>query len=42
VTDVWIAGQRKLRERVLVDMDTDALLANARQWRHRIAGIRTQ
>ncbi|MGN6512587.1 MAG: TRZ/ATZ family hydrolase [Lysobacteraceae bacterium] len=40
VTDVWIAGRRKLRERALVDMDEAALLANARQWRERIAAIR--
>ena len=40
VTDVWIAGKRKLRDRVLVDMDTDALLANARRWRARIAQVR--
>jgi len=39
VTDVWIAGHRKLAERVLVDMDIDRLIANARQWRERIAGI---
>ena len=30
-------ASRKLRERVLVDMDTAALVANARQWRDRIA-----
>jgi 5-methylthioadenosine/S-adenosylhomocysteine deaminase len=40
VSDVWIAGQRKLRERVLVDIDTAALIANARQWRSRIASIK--
>ncbi|MEO6138156.1 MAG: TRZ/ATZ family hydrolase [Luteimonas sp.] len=40
VNDVWIAGQRKLRERVLVDMDPAALIANARQWRSRIASIK--
>jgi 5-methylthioadenosine/S-adenosylhomocysteine deaminase len=40
VTDVWIAGQRRLRERALVDMDEAALVANARQWRERIAAIR--
>jgi len=40
VSDVWIAGQRKLAERLLVDMDVDALVANARQWRQRIAGAR--
>ena len=39
VTDVWIAGKRKLRERVLVDMDLDGILANAQQWRARIGGI---
>ncbi|BCT91115.1 N-ethylammeline chlorohydrolase [Lysobacter helvus] len=41
VSDVWIAGQRKLDKRILVDMDTDALVANARQWRDRIATVRT-
>jgi 5-methylthioadenosine/S-adenosylhomocysteine deaminase len=40
VTDVWIAGHRKLRERVLCDMDAEALVANARQWRGRISAIR--
>ncbi|ALN57168.1 TRZ/ATZ family hydrolase [Lysobacter yananisis] len=39
VGDVWIAGKAKLRERVLVDMDAAALVANARQWRERIAAI---
>jgi len=40
VSDIWIAGRRKLREQVLVDMDPAALVANARQWRERIAAIR--
>jgi len=40
VNDVWIAGRAKLRERLLVDMDAAALVANARQWRERIAAIR--
>lgn len=39
VSDVWIAGQPRLRARELVDMDTAALIANARQWRARIAAI---
>lgn len=39
VSDVWIAGQRKLEQRVLVDMDADALVANARQWRERIRSV---
>lgn len=39
VTDVWIDGKRKLRDRELVDMDLDGILANARQWRERIGGI---
>ena len=39
VSDVWIAGTRKLRERGLVDMDAAAIVANARQWRDRIAAI---
>ena len=41
VSDVWIAGQAKLRQRVLVDIDLDGVLANARQWRERIASGRT-
>jgi len=40
VSDVWIAGRPKLRQRELVDMDVAALIANARQWRERIAAIR--
>jgi 5-methylthioadenosine/S-adenosylhomocysteine deaminase len=41
VRDVWIAGRRKLRDRELVDMDLPGILANARQWRGRIASIRS-
>ncbi|MFT4178250.1 MAG: TRZ/ATZ family hydrolase [Thermomonas sp.] len=40
VSDVWIDGVCKLRERVLVDMDIDGVVANARQWRERIAQVR--
>lgn len=40
VSDVWIAGKAKLRQRELVDMDAAALVANARQWQARIAAIR--
>ncbi|HET8555082.1 MAG TPA: TRZ/ATZ family hydrolase [Rhodanobacteraceae bacterium] len=39
VTDAWIAGRARLRDRRLVDMDEAALLANAREWRARIAAI---
>lgn len=39
VSDVWIAGAAKLRERTLVDLDVQALIANARQWRGRIAAL---
>lgn len=39
VSDVWIAGRPKLRDRVLVDMDLDAIVANARQWQERIGAI---
>jgi len=39
VSDVWIAGKPKLRARELIGMDTDALVANAKQWRARIAAI---
>ena len=41
VGDVWIAGVHKLRERELVDMDVAAIVANARQWRERIAAVKT-
>lgn len=37
VTDVWVAGRRKLASRVLVDMDVDAILARTHAWRERIA-----
>jgi len=40
VSDVWIEGDQKLRRRVLVDMDLDGIIANARQWRDRIATVR--
>lgn len=39
VTDVWIDGRPQLREGVLLDIDTAGLIANARQWRGRIAAI---
>jgi 5-methylthioadenosine/S-adenosylhomocysteine deaminase len=37
VSDVWIAGQRKLANRELVDLDVAAILLKARAWRERIA-----
>ncbi len=37
VTDVWIAGRRKLAARELPGMDTVAILARTRAWRERIA-----
>jgi 5-methylthioadenosine/S-adenosylhomocysteine deaminase len=40
VTDVWIAGKRRLRDRQLVDMDLDGILTNARQWRERIGSVK--
>ena len=40
VTDVWIDGKPRLQQRELVGMDSEALIANARQWRTRIAAIR--
>ena len=36
VSDVWIAGRRKLRGRELVDQDAGELLAKARQWQARL------
>ncbi|MBN8888606.1 MAG: TRZ/ATZ family hydrolase [Rudaea sp.] len=37
VSDVWIAGQRKLDDRQLVGIDLDALRGKAREWHERIA-----
>ena len=37
VSDVWIAGRRKLAARGLVDIDTAEVIAKARHWRERIA-----
>ncbi len=37
VSDVWIAGVRKLRNRELTGMDTAEILTKARRWRDRIA-----
>jgi 5-methylthioadenosine/S-adenosylhomocysteine deaminase len=39
VTDVWIAGVRKLAGRELVSMDAMAILARTRAWRERIASV---
>lgn len=39
VTDVWIAGRRKLAARELVGMDVEAMLARTHQWRARIAAV---
>ncbi len=41
VTDVWIDGKTRLCQREVPGMDLDALMANARQWRTRIAAIRS-
>ena len=41
VTDVWIAGVRKLAEGQLVDTDVAGLLARTRQWQQRIAAVRS-
>ncbi len=40
VSDVWIAGVRKLDGGALVDMDIPAIRAKTRQWRERIAAIK--
>ena len=41
VRDVWIAGVRKLEDARLVDIDAGALVAKAREWRQRIAAVRS-
>ena len=38
VSDVWIAGARKLAGRVTVDLDLDEVREKARRWRERLAG----
>ncbi len=37
VSDVWIAGRRKLHERALTDLDVAELRGKAQRWRERIA-----
>jgi len=39
VSDVWIAGKPKLLQRELVEIDLAGVIANARQWRERIASL---
>ncbi len=39
VSDVWIAGRRKLDDGRLTDMDVAEVRARARAWRERIAAI---
>jgi 5-methylthioadenosine/S-adenosylhomocysteine deaminase len=39
VSDVWIAGRRKLCEGALVDMDMDSLRIRTARWRERIASL---
>jgi 5-methylthioadenosine/S-adenosylhomocysteine deaminase len=39
VTDVWIAGKRKLAGRELLDIDTAELLNKTHAWRERIAAV---
>ena len=39
VSDVWIAGVRKLDQGALTDIDLDAVLADSKAWRARIARV---
>lgn len=36
VTDVWVAGKRLLRNRLLTTLDPTAIIAKAQQWREKI------
>ena len=36
VSDVWVAGQHLLKDRVLTTMDLQAIIAKAKQWREKI------
>lgn len=40
VSDVWIDGVAKLSQRVLLDIDSETVLAKTREWQQRIVGIR--
>jgi len=40
VSDVWIAGQCKLRERALVGMDAAELVAMTRRWQERVRAVK--
>ncbi len=37
VSDVWVAGRQLLRDRQLLTLDAEEILARAREWRRRIA-----
>ena len=37
--DVWIGGRARLRDRQLLDVDLEALMARVAEWRTRIAAI---
>jgi 5-methylthioadenosine/S-adenosylhomocysteine deaminase len=37
VSDVWIAGGRKLRDGFAIDLDLDEVREKARRWRERLA-----
>jgi len=37
VTDVWVAGQRRLQERMPTHIDLEALASDVRAWRRRLA-----
>jgi 5-methylthioadenosine/S-adenosylhomocysteine deaminase len=39
VSDVWIAGRRRLKDGALAETDVDALRAKAARWRERIASL---
>jgi 5-methylthioadenosine/S-adenosylhomocysteine deaminase len=38
VTNVWIAGRPVVKNRELLTLDEEAVLANARRWHQRISG----
>lgn len=41
-TDVWVAGRRLMKDRTLTTLDEDALMAQTRAWRQRIADLPTE
>ena len=40
ISDVWVAGRRLLRDRELLTIDTEEIIARADEWQQRISVAR--